>query len=470
MKLDEAGVRALVSAIKPYITVKMDQFSVDNTLSLLEKQLSVETPVRRILTQAEYDALPQEEQTRGLYIISDGEDTGGGGESPGPSNYDRNPTHILWLESTTLSDPVVGLDIMYPIDSFSFPPEVNDPVFSFTKIIYNEDPTDYRLFLTYGKVKNVWTDQSAQVSTDAAETIFDSKAGDVTPPTTQLVFGWKNLWMTGNEAPHPYKATAYCTYTDTSTTYYPYKAFNGDRGDFWHNCIGNTNPIWLQIDFGTKTILGGIRIFPRINFLNQFPKIFNVLGSDDGNTWATIMNVQTLSTTIRDGFYEYLFDEAVNYRYYRFADMQSDTGNVSFAEMEFYVGTNSLVSSPPLDIYSTEETRIGTWIDGKPLYRICVYKKAPIAFAGTMFLRTFDEQFDIVSMYGCMYATSGHALPLTSGYFYTGPSSSAMVTVLYNRPYKRLEIHTNGGDLKENGYVTVILEYTKPTDQPEVRA
>lgn len=27
------------------------------------------------------------------------------------------------------------------------------------------------------------------------------------------------------------------------------------------------------------------------------------------------------------------------------------------------------------EVYSTEETRIGTWIDGKPLYRkVCIYQ------------------------------------------------------------------------------------------------
>lgn len=30
---------------------------------------------------------------------------------------------------------------------------------------------------------------------------------------------------------------------------------------------------------------------------------------------------------------------------------------------------NKLTNYTPQEVYSTEETRIGTWIDGKPLYR-----------------------------------------------------------------------------------------------------
>ena len=40
-------------------------------------EISVESPVRKILSQAEFDALPEEQQNRGLYVISDG---GPGGE------------------------------------------------------------------------------------------------------------------------------------------------------------------------------------------------------------------------------------------------------------------------------------------------------------------------------------------------------------------------------------------------------
>lgn len=40
-------------------------------------EISVESPVRKILSQAEFDALPEEERNRGLYVISDG---GPGGE------------------------------------------------------------------------------------------------------------------------------------------------------------------------------------------------------------------------------------------------------------------------------------------------------------------------------------------------------------------------------------------------------
>lgn len=60
-------------------------FTTDDTLTMSQEQeLSVTTPVQRIVTQAEYDALPEAERNKGLYVISDG----GSEEISGVQEYD----------------------------------------------------------------------------------------------------------------------------------------------------------------------------------------------------------------------------------------------------------------------------------------------------------------------------------------------------------------------------------------------
>lgn len=43
-----------------------------------ENCVNVDTPVRGIITQEEYDALSEEEKNNGMYIVSDGEEGAGG--------------------------------------------------------------------------------------------------------------------------------------------------------------------------------------------------------------------------------------------------------------------------------------------------------------------------------------------------------------------------------------------------------
>lgn len=60
--------------------------------------LSVTTPVRGIVTQAEFDALPEAQKNSGLYVISDGSGEPGGGESAGEI-YSTKETRIgTWID------------------------------------------------------------------------------------------------------------------------------------------------------------------------------------------------------------------------------------------------------------------------------------------------------------------------------------------------------------------------------------
>lgn len=67
---------------------------------------SLETPVKSILTQEEYDALPEEQQNKGLYVISDG----GSVSSPGEV-YSTEETRIgTWVDGKPLYRKVLSVN------------------------------------------------------------------------------------------------------------------------------------------------------------------------------------------------------------------------------------------------------------------------------------------------------------------------------------------------------------------------
>lgn len=72
-------------------------------VSIQDGEIRVSTPVRGIVTQAEFDALPEERQNSGLFVISDGKDgDGSGGESSGET-YSTEETRIgTWIDGKPL--------------------------------------------------------------------------------------------------------------------------------------------------------------------------------------------------------------------------------------------------------------------------------------------------------------------------------------------------------------------------------
>lgn len=107
------------------------------------------------------------------------------------------------------------------------------------------------------------------------------------------------------------------------------------------------------------------------------------------------------------------------------------------------------------DVYSTEETRIGTWIDGKPLYR------RVISFTGNA---SGNTNFDLTEWHidtparatGISHSTNSNTVPLPSQYaaFYFANNHQQLV-------YESIAVYRNAN-------VIGIFEYTKTTDDPIV--
>ncbi len=122
------------------------------------------------------------------------------------------------------------------------------------------------------------------------------------------------------------------------------------------------------------------------------------------------------------------------------------------------------------EVYSTEEIRIGTWIDGKPLYRkVATFTNLSI---GTTQTRTVMGNY---STWGVEQITSLQAIVRTLNWT---KNSEWHITRLYNDAAHWVAV---SADIVEKDFVfvgqweyatnfnvTVILEYTKTTDQATI--
>ena len=117
-----------------------------------------------------------------------------------------------------------------------------------------------------------------------------------------------------------------------------------------------------------------------------------------------------------------------------------------------------------LGICSTEEQVVGTWIDGKPIYRKVVKTTTPSKGKK----QTVDFQNNVDTMlpiksYSLQSANGG--VSLTLPYIVIGTSIGACMSLCayYDRTNKQLVIENVGVDFMQ-GESCLICEYTKTTD------
>ena len=104
--LDSAGLRHFTAWVKSGLAEKQNTIAAGDGLSKTGDTLGVTTPVRSVVTQAEFNALPEAQRNKGLYVISDGGD-GSGGSSAGEV-YSTEETRIgTWIDGKPLYRKVV---------------------------------------------------------------------------------------------------------------------------------------------------------------------------------------------------------------------------------------------------------------------------------------------------------------------------------------------------------------------------
>jgi len=121
--------------------------------------------------------------------------------------------------------------------------------------------------------------------------------------------------------------------------------------------------------------------------------------------------------------------------------------------------------------YSTEEQVVGTWIDGKPIYRKCIdCTNSPITTNGvSKEIKTDISELEIdtiISNYCILKSnTYNRIIPYTSvsmGSSYVTPSEIS--TIFYSKSDKLLKIRYTVTDNFNS--ILAVIEYTKTTDNP----
>lgn len=131
----------------------------------------------------------------------------------------------------------------------------------------------------------------------------------------------------------------------------------------------------------------------------------------------------------------------------------------------FYVIPEAGDTSGAYDqVYSTEETRIGTWIDGKPLYRKVYSLKTGTLSRGKNAVVSYDPAFDVKHFWSSIIRSTGDCF--NTGVFLSDPSFQVS-TFLTNHSVCLYTGDSMAGSIS-NAPITIVLEYTKTTDQPEV--
>lgn len=110
------------------------------------------------------------------------------------------------------------------------------------------------------------------------------------------------------------------------------------------------------------------------------------------------------------------------------------------------------------DVYSTNEQVIGTWINGKPLYRKTISIKTPNTTNNTE-VYSFDTNFIIKNYYGFVtISESSQLLPIN---FYFTNEYNVATYIIKNTGKINMKV---GSISYTNQQATISLEYTKTTD------
>ena len=244
----------------------------------------------------------------------------------------------------------------------------------------------------------------------------------------------------------------------------------------WHSkADGSDTDIWVKFDFGKNTYIQGLRMAARsIDYLNQLPSTFTIEGSYDDVTYTVIKSYSRLPSPTSTNFREHLFDKPVNYRYYKLNHMTSNAKNNSYdycsiAELEFSKVDNIqyIKAEPtyfmkntynPDNAYSADETIVGYWIDGKPIYRkvetISISKSSTDVNLSSLNIKGF------ISIKG--YFTNGtqtYSFP-----YLTLNSIDYAVSAFYANGYLQIRFGSSVASTLLPCTLYAVIEYTKTTD------
>ena len=121
------------------------------------------------------------------------------------------------------------------------------------------------------------------------------------------------------------------------------------------------------------------------------------------------------------------------------------------------------------NIYSTEETVCGTWIDGKPIYRkvITGITDAKSGTTGHLFANVSDLSIErMIRLYGNMSDnTNNSQIVIPVNFIMEGVPISSAISMWYRPPEGNIYYtFINNGGKYSSCTVYLVLEYTKSTN------
>ncbi|MFF3149506.1 discoidin domain-containing protein, partial [Streptomyces sp. NPDC057927] len=130
---------------------------------------------------------------------------------------------------------------------------------------------------------------------------------------------WHNIKMTSNDLPTPYVASASSQFSSDLGAWRAFNDTNTSASDAWMTPVANGNTTgWIQIDFGSNKIVNRLKLTARIGSDSSMIRDFNILASNDTNSWVVLKSVKGESNWATGEVRNYSFyDNYKSYRYYR---------------------------------------------------------------------------------------------------------------------------------------------------------
>lgn len=140
------------------------------------------------------------------------------------------------------------------------------------------------------------------------------------------------------------------------------------------------------------------------------------------------------------------------------AEYDALTDDEKNAEKLYLITDAAASGSDSEEVYSTEETRIGTWIDGKPLYRRMVVGRLTAINTSTVAGDAIPD-VDVVTYLGAItLLTNGGWCP-----FPYPPSTSVWAVCQFHTSDNKVHLMTNNSVFTGHD-VYIEMRYTKTTD------
>ena len=146
---------------------------------------------------------------------------------------------------------------------------------------------------------------------------------------------------------------------------------------------------------------------------------------------------------------------------YTFADIRLNEGSTAlpyepYIVPSIYVDNEEIYSKDNIEQYSTSEIRIGTWVDGKPLYRK-VFTITNLTSSNTNLVDVSGLSIDFAKISGTIITSTGAKFPIN---LYDSASNYSVI-IISDSGYIRGRGAIGSGTLSK---CIIILEYTKTTD------